>query len=564
MKKNSHLWKRIFSLHALLISIAFLFVFLTIYLTMSKAMQKDRRVTMEQQLEICSASLDDRVDEVMSLHLGFLNDSGFRSCLDAYYNGGMSESQSEQLSDMLYSTRNSSWLVNTIHVLNKDFRVIGSNRFLLSEDQNVRRCAENLAESQAFRAFYTEDEKLLFVGAIYLNNSYDYKAYLCIELNPSRMFFNFSTTALNDFDTVFVTQENHTVFSSGSGISITPDRLKGRLTAEENGTAYAVFRCRNNSYANWEIFALLDESSFYHVVVQQTAMVGVVLVLSIIASLITSLNALLRMSISTESDFCTVDSEVACVKHYLRIMRSRYADRPLQCAYSVDENARNALLPRLVLQPLVENALYHGILPMEDRLGVIQVRCTRVGDYLCVSVADNGAGITDEILQTIKQGQSLSSGGYNHIGIKNVRERLTLMYHWVENLMRSIQQENKESDRIRKVIEYLNENYHQDLSLQSIADHFHIHKVYLSRSFKEETGTTLNSYLSYLRIEKAKLLLCMRTYRTTEIAYMVGFNNTQNFYNVFRKLVGCAPSDYMDEQPDGPGEAQEESPCVNT
>lgn len=122
----------------------------------------------------------------------------------------------------------------------------------------------------------------------------------------------------------------------------------------------------------------------------------------------------------------------------------------------------------------------------------------------------------------------------------------SLLCRWVENLMERIAQGNTQSERIRSIIAYLNENYHKDLGLQNIADHFHIHKVYLSRSFKEETGTNLNSYLSYLRIEKAKLLLCMKTYRTNEIAYMVGFNNTQNFYNVFRKLVGCSPSDYVE------------------
>lgn len=121
-----------------------------------------------------------------------------------------------------------------------------------------------------------------------------------------------------------------------------------------------------------------------------------------------------------------------------------------------------------------------------------------------------------------------------------------LLCRWAGNLMNLKTTQSTISDRIRQVILYLNENYHKDLSLQNIADHFHIHKVYLSRSFKEETGNTLTSYLNYLRIEKAKLLLCMRTYRTNEIAYMVGFNNTQNFYNTFRKLVGCSPSDYMD------------------
>lgn len=122
----------------------------------------------------------------------------------------------------------------------------------------------------------------------------------------------------------------------------------------------------------------------------------------------------------------------------------------------------------------------------------------------------------------------------------------SLLCRWVGNLMDLGFSENTLSDRIRKVIAYLNENYHKDLSLQSIADHFHVHKVYLSRSFKEETGNNLNSYLNYLRIEKAKLLLCLKTYRTNEIAYMVGFNSTQNFYNTFRKLVGCSPSDYME------------------
>jgi two-component system response regulator YesN len=126
----------------------------------------------------------------------------------------------------------------------------------------------------------------------------------------------------------------------------------------------------------------------------------------------------------------------------------------------------------------------------------------------------------------------------------------TLLCKWVQQLMEQLADTGTESPRIRQVITYLNENYHRDLSLQSIADHFHIHKVYLSRSFKEETGTNLNSYLSYLRIEKAKLLLCMKTYRTNEIAYMVGFNNTQNFYNAFRKLVGCSPSDYLERMPD--------------
>lgn len=548
MKKTEHLWKRIFSQYATLILIAFSLVFLTVFVNVSHAIQRERRITMEQQLAICSSKLDARVDEVMNLHLQLLNDSRFRSCLRSYYqDSGMSESQADSLTDLLYSTRDASWLVNSIYVLDSDFEIISSSRVILSDDQNiaqVKACAGSLAESHAFRAFYTSENRLLFLGAIYLDKSYDYVTYLGIELNPSRMFFNFSTTALESFQSVLIADEDQTIYTAGTKHGISPVELSQTQSIASDGISYAVFSCSNSAYANWRIYALMDESSFLQVVQQQSTIMIITLITSIAASLvisllfakrithpleqltssfrrlelgeyppplevggndevgqliqsynhvvqslqklneniiaeqeekrrfeiaavksrldllqsqirphfihntlntlnymaieagnqelselITSFNALLRMSISTESDFCTVESEITCIKHYLRIQRSRYADRPLQCNYTVDEQAKSALLPRLVLQPLVENALYHGILPMEDRLGVIQVQCTTVGDYLCVSISDNGAGISDEILRNIQQGQPAPPGGYNHIGIKNVRERLQLMYH---------------------------------------------------------------------------------------------------------------------------------------
>lgn len=103
------------------------------------------------------------------------------------------------------------------------------------------------------------------------------------------------------------------------------------------------------------------------------------------------------------------------------------------------------------------------------------------------------------------------------------------------------------SVRIQNVIKYIQENYYYDISLQSVADHFGVHKVYLSRSFKAETGDTLNEFLNKTRIEKAKLLLSITENQTREISYTVGFNNTQSFYNVFKKYEGCSPNEYRRE-----------------
>lgn len=195
MKKINHLWKKIFSQYAVLILIAFLLVFVTIYFTMSNAMQRERRVTMEQQLEICASKLDARIEEVMNLHTQFLNDRTFRSCIQAHYDSGMTLAHETNLENLLSSVKDSSWLVNSIYVLDSDMQVIGSTRTILSEDENVERVCmltRELVQEQAFRSFYYVDGKLIFIGAIYLDSSYDYVIYVCVELSGDRMFYNFT------------------------------------------------------------------------------------------------------------------------------------------------------------------------------------------------------------------------------------------------------------------------------------------------------------------------------------------------------------------------------------
>lgn len=118
---------------------------------------------------------------------------------------------------------------------------------------------------------------------------------------------------------------------------------------------------------------------------------------------------------------------------------------------------------------------------------------------------------------------------------------------WIERVINLQYDRQKCSSRIRSIIEYIQNNYYMDISLQSIAVEFHIHKVYLARTFKENTGTTITDYVNNLRIEKAKLLLNISDYKVNDIAYIVGFNNTQNFYNLFKKYVNKSPSEYKKE-----------------
>lgn len=102
------------------------------------------------------------------------------------------------------------------------------------------------------------------------------------------------------------------------------------------------------------------------------------------------------------------------------------------------------------------------------------------------------------------------------------------------------------SPRVRKITEYIRNNFQQDISLESIADTFWIHKVYLAKLFKQETGTSVNEYIRSLRIEKAKELLLKDNIRINEIVTATGFNNPQSFYTLFKKYVGMKPGEYRE------------------
>ncbi len=105
--------------------------------------------------------------------------------------------------------------------------------------------------------------------------------------------------------------------------------------------------------------------------------------------------------------------------------------------------------------------------------------------------------------------------------------------------------ENKYTKQVWSTIKMIQNNYSDpDLSLQYLADEFHINTAYLGRVFKKETGSTFTDYLSMIRIEKAKDLVMNTNYKGTEICKKVGFTNYNYFYIVFKKITGQTPVNF--------------------
>lgn len=99
-------------------------------------------------------------------------------------------------------------------------------------------------------------------------------------------------------------------------------------------------------------------------------------------------------------------------------------------------------------------------------------------------------------------------------------------------------------DQLKYLVHYINNNYTHELSLEFLSDFSGISKYHLCRSFKKYTGFTLNDYITQLRLERAKELLRSTVLPANKVCFMVGINDENYFYRLFKKHVGISPHKY--------------------
>jgi len=97
---------------------------------------------------------------------------------------------------------------------------------------------------------------------------------------------------------------------------------------------------------------------------------------------------------------------------------------------------------------------------------------------------------------------------------------------------------------IERIINYINENYSENITLDSLADKFSISKNYLSKLFKSKTGFGINEYLNIIRIKNAEHLIISTNFSMSKISTLCGFNDSNYFSTVFKKTNGLSPLQY--------------------
>ncbi|UOE93031.1 sensor histidine kinase [Alkalihalobacillus sp. LMS39] len=142
--------------------------------------------------------------------------------------------------------------------------------------------------------------------------------------------------------------------------------------------------------------------------------------------LLVSLSHFFRQNLAgTTTTKTTLETELKHVRAYLAIEEARFSDK-LKVKYDIDEETLTCLLPPMTLQPLVENAIKHGVKALTDD-SFIKIKVKKETDSVQISIIDNGVGIEEERINSLMKEKVPSDTGTG-IGLYNVNRRLQMMY----------------------------------------------------------------------------------------------------------------------------------------
>ena len=145
-----------------------------------------------------------------------------------------------------------------------------------------------------------------------------------------------------------------------------------------------------------------------------------------VSDVVISLGSILRYSISGKEGLVPLGDEIQYTDSYVSIQKNRMEER-LNYHLDIAQDTLKCIVPKLILQPIVENAVLHGIEPKREG-GTITVRSFLEEKFLIVSVEDNGVGMSSEILEKLKAGIAGDDEEYDRIGMKNIQRRLELCF----------------------------------------------------------------------------------------------------------------------------------------
>lgn len=137
-----------------------------------------------------------------------------------------------------------------------------------------------------------------------------------------------------------------------------------------------------------------------------------------------------RIGVSKGKSFITVEDEIRHMSSYLSILQTRYED--FQFSVNLPEELKQCITLRMILQPIVENAVYHGLRPYRTD-GTVTIRVIKVENQIEYHISDDGLGFSEDVLKKVRKSLSepicnYSEKSYGVYGLKNIQDRIQLAY----------------------------------------------------------------------------------------------------------------------------------------
>lgn len=154
--------------------------------------------------------------------------------------------------------------------------------------------------------------------------------------------------------------------------------------------------------------------------------------------------------------------------------------------------------------------------------------------------------VNEEIsfLEDVANNSDNSSGEFEFMSL-SVLYRLIYFLTSGKSILPDTKINEKESELISGVLDYINRNYTHSITLNELSVKFYMSEFHLCRSFKKSTGRTIVEYINYLRIEKAKKILSENRKIIKDVAKMCGFKSISHFNHVFKEYENVNPSQFL-------------------
>jgi two-component system sensor histidine kinase YesM len=139
-----------------------------------------------------------------------------------------------------------------------------------------------------------------------------------------------------------------------------------------------------------------------------------------------ALISMLRYATRSDGTLVTIREEIDNIANYITIQNVRYYDC-IQMRYEIEDSLMDYRMPKMILQPLVENAIFHGLAELEEG-GVITIRIQPQGSDITIEVRDNGVGMDHHMILNLREDKLEAGTGTTGIGLHNVQRRIQLHF----------------------------------------------------------------------------------------------------------------------------------------